>query len=249
MLDEIPGFPQYLMDRHMNWHSFPGDPSSGGRAILPGQPGSGAEFLDFHHQYIIDFKAWYGTQAGHDDTKIAPWPAFPADLVTAHPTLSNFQQTASDGSSFASEDALGLYIEPTHNSVHGWVAQLYGEPGFGGFDSCKYFMFYQWHGMLDDWRNHWLSTHKQAISDVKVIIDHPKIFIKDQIDIKIKDLIDALQPIPNIPIPKPKDAEVPGPGVLRDPGIAQLASRLGALEATVATQQAFIRQQERPAVE
>jgi hypothetical protein len=238
MLEEIPNYPQSFMDQHMNWHM-------GGRAIPPPQPGSGAEFLDFHHKFIGDVKTWYTGEPDHDLSKLDPWQHFPADLVAAHPSLAAFETEASDGSMFTTEDALGIYIENIHNSVHGWVATLYEQPEFGGFDSCKYFMFYQWHGMIDSWRGHWLTSHKSAIKD---IVDHPKLLHKDVLDVSPKLLRDHLHKAFEVPPKSPKElVEVPGHVPIGDPELSQLAHRVALLETQV-HRQAFIRLEERPEV-
>jgi hypothetical protein len=238
MLEMIPDFPQTFMDRHMAWHEGPGVP--GGRTIPQGQPGSGAEFLDFHHQFIADVKAWYVGTAGADPAKLDPWLHFPADLVAAHPNLTAFENTASDGSMFTTEDALGIYVEATHNSVHGWIADLYDQPEFGGFDSCMFFMFYQWHGMIDTWRGHWLTSHKSAIKD---LVDNTKLVRKDVVDIT--------RPVKRIEFPpkSPKElVEVPGRVDQGDP-VAVLAERISHLETLVHQHQhPFIRADERPDV-
>lgn len=238
MLEEIPNFPQTFMDRHMNWHM-------GGRNPPQGQPGSGADFLDFHHKFVADVRTWYATQPGHDMSKLDPWTHFPADLVAAHPSLSAFEATASSGATFASEDALGIYVESTHNQVHGWIATLHSQPEFGGFDSCMYFMFYQWHGMIDAWRGHWLTSHKSAVKD---LLDHGgKHFHKDHIDINPKVIRDVVIGKQQFEVPGKGPREVVGfPGDLGDP-VTQLAQRVAALE-TVVQQRAFITPQERPQV-
>jgi hypothetical protein len=248
MLEEIPNFPQAFMDRHMNWHTFtPPD----GRTVPEGQPGSGAEFLDFHHQFVSDVKSWYSAQPGADMSKLVAWNAFPNDLAAAHsPELADFQAYASNASNFTSEDALGIYVEHEHDFVHGYIATLYNTPLFGTFDSCKYFMFYQWHGMIDAWRGNWLVHHKRALKDL-VDTGGGK-FIRDKAlvaDINVKHLRDVIQKqIPEIPPKSPKElVEVPGRPQEGDPAIANLTDRLSQLEAVV-HRQAFIRAKARPKV-
>src|SRR5579859_2573336 len=195
MLEEIPNFPQSFMDRHMNWHNMvPPD----GRTILKGQPGSGAQFLDFHHQYITDVKSWYAAQPGADPSKMVAWAQFPAALAAAHsPELANYEAYAGNASNFTTEDALGIYVEHEHDFVHGYIATLYGQPEFGQLDSCKYFMFYQWHGMVDAWRGNWLVHHKSAFKDLIDITGHKPILDKNLHkervpDINWKHIIDSV---------------------------------------------------------
>jgi hypothetical protein len=256
MLEEIPNFPQAFMDRHMSWHTMtPPD----GRTIMEGQPGSGAEFLDFHHQFLADVRAWYATQPGADMSKLDAWTDFPADLAAAHsPELEDYRAYASTASNFTSEDALGIYVEHEHDYVHGYIASLYDTPAFGSFDSCMYFMFYQWHGMVDAWRGNWLVHHKSALKDIvdtsggKILRD--KVHTGDKLhkelvaDIDVKRLRDVVKQTPEIPPKAPKElVEVPGQLGLPDP-IDELADRLARLETTV-HRQSFIRPEERPTVE
>jgi hypothetical protein len=249
MLEEIPNYPQAFMDRHMNWHM--GMPP-GGRTIPQGQPGSGAEFLDFHHLFIIDVKNWYAAQPGANPAKLNAWTQFPADLAAAHsPELANFEAYAGNAANFTSEDALGIYVEAEHNAVHGYIASFYSQPEFALYDSCKYFMFYQWHGLIDAWRGNWLVHHKSAIKDTidKIhLIDkaHHKELLADG---HIKQVIDSTGGIgKRAELPKnPKElVEVPGHGHAGDP-VEQLAHRVSQLE-TMVHRQAFIRPTERPEV-
>lgn len=253
MLEEIPSFPQAFMDRHMNWHmGMPPD----GRTIPRGQPGSGAQFLDFHHQFTLDVRNWYAIQPGADLSKLAAWAQFPGDLAAAHsPELVNFAMYAGNPANFTTEDALGIYVEAEHNLVHGYIASFYEQPEFDGFESCKYFMFYQWHGLIDGWRGGWLVNHKSAVKDFaentpshKPILD--KAAHKEVVaDGNVKQLIDAVGPGKRVEVPpkSPKElVEVPEGSRLGDP-VEQLAQRLSQLEAVV-HRQAFIRPAERPEV-
>lgn len=76
-----------------------------------------------------------------------------------HPSLRRLEAVVGDSSSYPTEDALGIYVEPRHDRIHGWIAELYREPGFGSFDSCTYFLFYQWHGLVEAWRQRWVDAH------------------------------------------------------------------------------------------
>jgi hypothetical protein len=255
VLEEIPNFPQMFMERHMNWHQgIPPD----GRTITQGDPGSGAQFLDFHHQFIVDVKAWYATQPGADISKVAAWSDFPADLAAAHsPELEDYRTYASTAANFTTEDALGIFVEHEHNSVHGYIADLYDTPMFGQLDSCMYFMFYQWHGMVDAWRGNWLTHHKSAVKDI--VDTNPGKLLRDKTqhldkihkelitDINVKSLQDVVKNVPEVPPKSPKEVvEVPGSLDEGDP-FAVILDRVSRLEAIV-HRQAFIRPQERPEV-
>jgi hypothetical protein len=255
MLEEIPNFPQVFMDRHMNWHQ--GVPPDG-RTITQGQPGSGAQFLDFHHQFVVDVRAWYATQPGADLSKMAPWNDFPADLAAAHsPELENYRSYASNPANFTTEDALGIFVEHEHNTVHSYIAAFYNTPAFGQLDSCMFFMFYMWHGMVDAWRGNWLVHHKSALKDLldtnvgKMVADkalHGDKLHKELIsDIDTKVLRDVVKQVPEFPPKSPKElVEVTNPIDQGDP-LAALRDQVSRLEATV-HRQAFIRPQERPQV-
>lgn len=256
MLEEIPNFPQTFMDRHMNWHNMiPPD----GRTIQKGQPGSGAQFLDFHHQFIVDVKAWYSVQPGADMSKVVAWTDFPADLAAAHsPELENYRAYATNAANFTTEDALGIYVEHEHDYVHGYIADFYDTPMFGQLDSCMYFMFYQWHGMVDAWRGNWLTHNKRALKDLldtnpgKVFRDKgqhlDKVHKELLADVGNKQLRDVVKQTPEVPPKAPKElVEVTGPIDEGDP-FAGLLDQLSRLEATV-HRQSFIRPEERPQVQ
>lgn len=235
MLEEIPNFPQAFMDRHMNWHTMtPPD----GRTIFQGLPGSGAEFLDFHHQFILDVKTWYATQPGADPSKLAAWAHFPPDLAAAYsPELANFQAYASNAANFTTEDALGIYVEAEHNTVHNFIASLYSTPAFAAYDSCMFFVFYQWHGLIDSWRGNWLVHHKRALKDTR---DHK--WYKETIhDVNVKHVREHFPP------KSPKESvEVPGVIEQGDP-FELLSNRISQVE-TMVHRQAFIRASQRPKV-
>src|SRR5262245_23871274 len=58
----IPNFDSALLMEHSSWHM--NAPSSGGRRFAMGQPGSGTEFLDFHHDFMRRALNWYNEHGG-----------------------------------------------------------------------------------------------------------------------------------------------------------------------------------------
>jgi hypothetical protein len=227
MLEMIPNFPQQFMARHTNWHTGAGPD---GRTIPQGSVGSGAEFLDFHHDFITDVRTWYASQSGAIPSKMDAWAHFPQDLAAAHsPELADFEAQASNPANFTSEDSLGLFVEAEHNNVHGYIATQYGQPEFGSLHSCMYFMFYQWHGLIDTWRASWLVANKRAMLDLPKVIR------------------DGVKRHPEIPPKSPKElVELPGIVLEGDP-LFLVLQRLSKLE-TIVQRQAFIRGAKRPKV-
>jgi hypothetical protein len=241
-----------------------GHPEKGGRAYLPGTAGSGQEFLDFHHQFLIDFHLWYMGQPGVDLSLVAGWTAIPAEMKSAGGwfiDINAFETQVNNHSAFAIEDALGLYIEPVHNTGHGIMASVYSDSLVGPImTSPRSSHFYNWHGLIDKWRNDWLQAPKHLkdivdtpVSKAKQVVDTPSKRMKDIIDITIpkavKENSDGLSP------KALKDAAdtVPvggfgGPGP--DPGaqLGQLARRVTELEMQLEAGKPFIQQIERPKV-
>jgi hypothetical protein len=257
---EIPNFPDYLHTRHTNWHMNPGHPEIGGRKYLAGTAGSGQEFLDFHHQFLIDFHLWYDVQPGADLALVAPWSAIPAELKAGEWVIdiNAFEAQVNNTGAFATEDALGLYIEPVHNTGHGVMASVYNDGLVGPImTSPRSSHFYNWHGLIDKWRNQWVHAHKHLkdLLDVhpkgiKELLDTPSKHTKDLLDAHpkgIKEQLDALSP------KAIKDAADTVPvGGFGFPGgdpevlIGQLARRVTELEIQLEAGKHFIRESERP---
>jgi hypothetical protein len=244
---EILNYPSYLLTRHTNWHMNAGRPDLGGRAIKPPNKGSGQEFLDFHHQFLIDFHLWYDTQPGADLAIVAPWSAIPAEMksvVWFGVDINAFEAQVNDPNAFADEDALGLFIEPVHNTGHGIMASVYSDALVGPIDkSPRSSHFYNWHGLIDHWRHNWLNKLRELVHvppNVKELMDGMSSkTIVDTISISpkaIKDLSDVMVP-PRIGL---------GPDPMSQ--VQQLARRVSELEMRVEGGKPFIQQSERPKV-
>jgi hypothetical protein len=175
-MPKIPNMPQSLLDEHMRWHMYPGQPQKGGRAINPWPPGaknpapgSGLEFLTFHRKFLAQFHAWYDKQAFADPAAVAPWPAIPPELKISSTgwngtLVGDEDRIVNKPSSFASADDLGRFVEW---SVHGWLhnaaAKVYHEPDLANLMSATDSThFYQIHGLIDGWWSKWKKAAKPA---------------------------------------------------------------------------------------
>jgi hypothetical protein len=267
----INNYPNSLLDEHSNWHMHPGHPELGGRAFLMGSPGSGLEFLTFHRAFLVHFHTWYDAQSGAYQAAVAPWTAIPPELKTPaagwNSTWAGQEtQITTNTPPFATADALGIFIETgIHNNfLHNAAGTVYNEPLlFNPMTSPESTHFYQLHGLITNWWNHWASLQKGLGKEVidnkhhqkdfikdKDVIDksHQKEFINDKFIIDTKHLQkEAIKDFKEI---KEKDIfEGPGPFI---PGgdpmapIQNLTQRVARLEQSAG--QAFIRPEERPNV-
>ncbi|UJP04700.1 MAG: PPC domain-containing protein [Nitrosomonas sp.] len=178
----IPNFPKDLLDIHHHWHdpsAHPGSP--GGRNNPFGTPGAGLEFLQFHHDFMVQFHAWYDTQPFADQSLVLPWATVP--VVLKNPAVTGWNSTfaaqenriITNNPSFSSEDALGAYIE---GGIHGWihpaVATAFNEPVVANFHSPQSTYFYQIHGLVDKWwRDYVTAQIPQTI--VQLAVDAPSV--------------------------------------------------------------------------
>jgi hypothetical protein len=272
-MPDIPNFPQNLLDLHHAWHQ-PGAHGMGGRAIPPGQPGSGLEFLTFHRDFMAQFHSWYDSQPFADPAAVAGWTAIPPELKDPmqtgwNPNLdAQEQRIQSNMPPFTSADDLGMFIENgIHNWIHGAAANVYGEPVLASFHSPRSTYFYKIHGLVDYWWSHWqrpkslfkdildskgiIKEHKELVKERKELIKERKELIKDHVpdknqlkELKEKDKDKDIVENPDFPI-QPVD---PAPFAM-DPSAAAidaLARRLDTLEAIAG--RSFIRREERPDV-
>lgn len=168
--------PDNLMNEHMNWHMYPGQPEMGGRSInpwLPGAtsptPGSGLEFLTFHQNFLAQFHAWYDNQPFADPAAVAPWlqvpdalkqvPSPPLDpsFVWSQDWASQEDRIENNPLSFQSSDELGMFIEwGLHALLHNASAiafneQILADPTTA--PSSTY--FYEIHGLIEGW---WIAV-------------------------------------------------------------------------------------------
>ena len=172
----IQNIPQALIDEHMNWHDFPGEPNKGGRKIDPWPsgatepaPGSGLEFLQFHEQFVAKFHKWVHSlpEAQRPDAAaIRAWANVPKTLKTAvlgWNAQHSAEETRLKAADFASLDHLGRYCEwGIHPWLHDAAAHRWNEPVLNTMESPRSTHFYQIHGLVEHWKKHWQTTHGQA---------------------------------------------------------------------------------------
>jgi hypothetical protein len=154
----IPNFPQNLLDMHHHWHDPSQHPGSPGGRVNPfGTPGAGLEFLQFHREFVRLVHLWYDSQPFADQALVTPWTAIPTALKgtgTGWTAALAAQESriVSNNPPFASEDALGTFIESgIHAWIHGGTALAFNEPTVAGFHSPLSTYFYQIHGLVDKW--------------------------------------------------------------------------------------------------
>jgi hypothetical protein len=257
----IPNYPQSLLDEHSNWHMHPGHPELGGRSFLMGSPGSGLEFLTFHRAFMQHFHTWYDAQPGNDQAAVAPWAVIPPELKTPaagwNTTWAQHEtHITTNTPPFPTADALGIFIETgIHNNfLHNAAGTVYNEPLlFNPMTSPQSTHFYQLHGLITNWWNHWASLQKGLGKEIIDNKHHVKELIKekDLVDKQIhKELVKELKELPDKPF-KEKDKDIfEGGGVINpvDPMglIHPLTQRVANLEQRMG--QAFIRAGERPDV-
>lgn len=262
----IPNFPQNLLDMHHAWHRQIEHPTLPGRAIPPGQPGSGLEFFQFHRDFVGQFHAWYDSQPGADQNAVAPWTALPSQVkapaVGWNPNLAAQEQRITTNSPpFTSADALGQFVENgIHNWVHGATATAFQDESVRSLHSVQSTYFYKIHGLVDLWWQQWHAP-KARIKDV--VDSDPKRFVADKVVLREhkqfqKDVVpDGKGQFKEIK-EKDKDKDLvenPGWGEeVIDPVInpaavqlQNLAQRLEAVEGRL-SRRAFIRADERPDV-
>lgn len=270
-----------ISEKHHAWHMYPGG-SHGhpSRSIQAGQPGSGTEFFQFHKQLLDEFLAWNNVHHAAAAADIAAWNSIPAELkvaATGWPTpwpgldLADAEaKINANPGSFTSEDSFGIHVESTvHNWIHGGVANC---PAFAlptaektiisGFHSVQSTWFYRIHGLVQYWRERWVSQH-MVKSVIKEIHDHGKHLTKEVDKLLAKEHVKELKEFAKEHTKeqlkdvgkehgkefkdKDKDlVEVFDPAIREE--LAWLKQRLSHLETTLVKGQAFIRPAERPAV-
>ena len=168
----ITNIPQAMIDEHIAWHSRPGNPTAGGRAIDPFPPfgstpaaGSGEEFLVWHSGFLSRFLDWVDnlpTAQKPTSSSIAAWTAIPQMLKMSmlgwNATLANEESQLSDMSNFGSLDDLGQFLEwSLHGFLHNAASGMWSEPMLLSFESPRSTYFWQLHGLIDHWRDQWVN--------------------------------------------------------------------------------------------
>lgn len=144
--------PQAMITEHVNWYARIGNLSQGGRAIPPGQPGSGEEFLVWHQDFIRRYRRW---RRENGEPLIRAWNRIPAALGPVRP-----QWNPPNVMVFATLDAFGRFLESgVHIFLHDRAATVYNEPILTTFESPRSSYFWKLHGLMDTWRKRWLRAH------------------------------------------------------------------------------------------
>jgi len=149
----IPNFPASFLEEHRRWHhaNHHSNPAN-----LP--TGYGANFLDFHRQFIAKVLPWY-QQQGYDMRLVAPWQEVPEQIRNApcYDRAAEMRIRNNPGS-FATADELGRFLEASnlHGCIHEVGAEIFGEPDLNDFDVAPHStIFYNIHGMIDQWYQNW----------------------------------------------------------------------------------------------
>lgn len=144
--------PQSMITEHVSWHTKPGKPNQGGRAIPVGQPGSGEEFLNWHKGFISRYKKW---RKQNGEPAIKAWSKIPSELNPIPPNLSTIDVTT-----FNTLDSFGMFLEGgVHAVLHNRAASVYHEPVLASYESPRSSYFWKLHGLIDKWRKDWVKAH------------------------------------------------------------------------------------------
>ncbi|WP_180235851.1 hypothetical protein, partial [Bacillus toyonensis] len=175
-MPQIPNFPENLNHEHHAWHDPSSHPNLPTRNILPPNPGSGLEFLQFHRDFIARFHQWYDFQPFADQNAVAPWMSIPPELKVSSAGWNSRWEEAerrilTNNPPFQSADELGLFIElGIHNQfLHSASSIVYNEPIVANLHSPTSTIFYKIHGLVDYW---WSSWEKKTTSDWSGINDN-----------------------------------------------------------------------------
>lgn len=155
--------PQDLIDEHMSWQDFPGEPGKGGRKIDPWPsgatepaPGSGQEFLTVHNQFLAKFDKWvHGLPEAQRPAAAATkgWAPLPKTLKTALQKWNaqhSAEETRLGAADFASLGHLGRYIERGIRPwLHNAAAHRWNEPVLNTMESPRSTHSYQIHGLVE----------------------------------------------------------------------------------------------------
>lgn len=219
----INNIPQEMIVEHVNWHTLPGNPGAGGRAVNPWPPGatapapgSGEEFLVWHHGYVTRFHEWVDGLPNAQRpaaAAIEPWNSIPIGLKMGmlgwNSQLASDEAQLQDMSNFSTLDDLGRFLEW---GLHGWLhnasSGMWNEPVLRSFESPRSTYFWQLHGLIDHWRQQWVDAHP-----------HPRPPLAIDPD-QIREILRMLRSFRNWPVPRP----IPPPGPRPDPAPFDLTS-------------------------
>ena len=174
-MPDIPNIPSAMIPEHENWHMQPGNPSRGGRLINPWPSseagpisGSGAEFLNWHGDYLDRFVAWVNSLPPNEQpepSSIEPWTAIPLGfkmgMLGWNQDRSKQEQRLQDMSNFQTLDELGIFLEwGLHGFFHNAAAQMFKEPIIMTFESPRSTYFWQLHGLIENWHQRWIAQNQ-----------------------------------------------------------------------------------------
>jgi hypothetical protein len=167
----IPGFPAALSHLHHAWHQPSAHPGTPTRRHLPSAAGSGLEFLQFHRDYMKQFRAWFDVQAIAKQFDVTPWTAIPPELKQSFygwgtGFANQERRIVTNSPAFSTHDEFGLYVELNiHNQfLHGATASRYNEPLVANLHSPESTLFYKIHGLVDHWWSQWRKFDCMAVS-------------------------------------------------------------------------------------
>jgi hypothetical protein len=162
--------PTPLINEHVNWHRQPCG-RNGGRSCT----NQGADFLDFHEDYLARLRA-AGWRAGLTDDQTSGWQTVPS-IIRSTPAWSDASSRALRRLNSASLDtfcgiapdynSFGSYIERNlHGAIHVGAAQAMQCPprSTGGDCIIRNFMspastlFFRIHGLINIWRSRYLNN-------------------------------------------------------------------------------------------
>lgn len=225
-MSTIANIPEEMITEHVNWHTKPGDPGGGGRAIEPWPAtgprpaaGSGEEFLVWHKGFIERFHAWVDQLPDNDKpdaNAITPWTEIPAGLkmgmVGWNQSHADDEALVADMSNFASLDGLGRMLEwGLHGFFHMASARMWNEPFLLGWESPRSAFFWQLHGLIDHWRQQWVDAQRITVDPrVREMAGFPPQPWPDPWPAPIPPPMPDPWPDP-WPWPKPSPRPAPGP--------------------------------------
>lgn len=150
---EIPGVPTRFLDRHWKWHQEDHQHKH-----------SGEEFLQFHRDFVLAFRAWYDTQPGANPGAVAAWPTLPSSFnqpgdKQAPTYLARVRDLERNLYKWRSVAHLGSELS---GSLHLWlhhipITTVNRDVWITSFATCpKSRHFYQLHGFFDALWRRWV---------------------------------------------------------------------------------------------
>jgi hypothetical protein len=151
-----PALPSNFVQEHHAWHA--------------NNDGTGFEFLRFHRAYITRNLQWAFGQ-GMNLSGMYEWEELPLEYKQAstwNTTLANAETRLRNLSPvFNSENELGAFINSSglHGFMHNTGSVIFNEPVLSSFDSPVSSYFYQIHGLVERYHQHWLNWKRSNIVD------------------------------------------------------------------------------------